>query len=149
MVSLRARFDQPRANKRLGRGEEIAIPRAPVVNKEDRNVRVQCFFCLSQLLVGSLRAQMLGPHNLRSIFCSPFCKLKSLIKGRDPERCWIFTRPGFVWNERMFSFRALCYELHFHETPPHSRDLFATCSEKRCSNPLHVKKRIRVISFDP
>jgi len=148
MVVTRVRFQQTRFNKRLGGDETIYTPHPALSDKEDKNVLVQCAFCADALLMSSVKASSFNPRHLEFIFCSPICKVKSIIKRRDPTKCWIFPRQGFVWEDRMFSFRALCYQLHFNEIPPHSRDLQATCRQKRCANPLHVKKRIRVISFD-
>jgi len=148
MAIVRVRFQQPRSNKRLADDEPIYTTRIPFIDKEDKNVLIHCAFCPAPLLMSSIKASALDPKHLQHMFCSPFCKLKFLIKDRDPSKCWVFSRPGFIWEQRMFSFRSLCYQLHFNEVPPPSNRLRSICRKKLCANPLHVEKAIRVISLD-
>lgn len=149
MVVVRASFNQSRATKKLGSGEEIRTWMRKEDSRIDQNIAIPCGFCSTPVLMSTIRAVRSGENYIKNTFCSPVCKLKFFIKDKDPQKCWVFTRAVFMWDDSMFSFRTLCYQLHFNEKVTHSRDLTSNCGEKRCANPIHIYRRPRFFSLDP
>lgn len=116
-----------------------SLPSHPRLASIALYVTLPCRTCGSEMM-----ALIKLKDHLQHLFCSPMCKVKEIIKDKDPTKCWMYSRPCFSWGPRIYSIRMLAYELIFNEVL-YSRNMKMSCNQRLCSNPHHiVKKAIRI-----
>jgi hypothetical protein len=82
------------------------------------------------------------------VFCTPLCKIKSLITSMDEEVCWVYKKPTFTWQQTTYSIPVFIYEYYFNRRIG-ARNIGRNCANRFCANPYHMLGMTRSLTVEP